>query len=91
MGAGVIESNAVIIGTSEPRAYLRAEVREQVVAEGETVADGLGHAESNIVGYAGVALLAVGAGRPICEGCEGKIVSVKAVPASECRSGKVYA
>jgi hypothetical protein len=48
------------------------------------------HAEDKIIAHAGKGLVAVAAGRPICETCEDNILGAKALPASPCKSGKVY-
>lgn len=73
MGVGVAEdasgARQVLVGTSEPRGYLRPGV---TLAPGETIAPGVGHAEADIVNYArqnGLRLLEVGATRPICPEC----------------------
>ena len=77
MGVGVAKDLAgashVLVGTSEPRGYLRPGV---TLAKGETIAPGLGHAEMDIVNYAqqnGLQLLEVGATRPICPTCASAI------------------
>ena len=62
-------SPRVLIGTSEPRGYLRPGVS---LAPGETMVSGLGHAEADVVKYAeqnGLKLKEVGAIRPICPQC----------------------
>ena len=73
MSVGLAEeangARRVLIGTSEPRGYLRPGV---TLAPGETLVAGLGHAEANIVNFAqqgGLRLLQVGATRPICPPC----------------------
>ncbi|MEG4964043.1 MULTISPECIES: hypothetical protein [unclassified Microcoleus] len=75
MGAGVVEdaqkNRRVAIGTSEPNGYLRPGVKSALLF-GETVIPGLGHAEANIVAWAvknDCKVIAVAAGRPICENC----------------------
>lgn len=58
-----------LIGTSEPRGYLRPGVTLKL---GETLVPGLGHVEADIVNFAqqnGLRLLDVGATRPICPSC----------------------
>lgn len=77
MGVGVAEdasgARQVLVGTSEPRGYLRPGV---TLAPGETLAPGLCHAEVDIVNYAqqnGLRLLEVGATRPICPACAAAI------------------
>jgi hypothetical protein len=77
MGVGVAEdasgARQVLVGTSEPRGYLRPGV---TLAPGEMIAPGLGHAEADIVNYAqqnGLRLLEVGATRPICPACAAAI------------------
>jgi transposase-like protein len=66
-------AQCVLIGTSEPRGYLRPGV---TLAPGETLAPGLGHAEADVVNFAqqnGLRLLEVGATRPICPACTADI------------------
>lgn len=77
MGVGLAEdasgAQRVLVGTSEPRGYLRPGV---TLAPGETLAPGIGHAEADIVNYAqqnGLRLLEVGATRPICSTCAAMI------------------
>jgi len=81
MGSGVVEdSNGVrqaIVGTSENGGYLRPGVKALLNPD-DIVAEGTLHAEQNIVQYAtenGLKVIAVGAGRPICEICEEVIVN----------------
>lgn len=73
MAVGIAEdasgARSVLIGTSEPRGYLRPGV---TLAPGETLAPGPGHAEMGIVDQTqqnGLRLLEVGATRPICPDC----------------------
>ena len=73
LGVGLAEDangvQRVLIGTSEPRGYLRPGV---TLNHGETLIQGSGHAEANIVNFAqqnGLRLLDVGATRPICPSC----------------------
>jgi filamentous hemagglutinin len=73
MGVGLAEdangARQVLIGTSEPRGYLRPGV---TLNQGETLVSGTGHAEADIVNHAnqnGLTLLEVGATRPICPAC----------------------
>jgi filamentous hemagglutinin len=76
---------AVIVGTSEPRGYLRPGV---TVEADEIVAEGCGHAECNVIDRAvteGVQLEAVGAGRPICPTCAERINESGAQPATPLR------
>lgn len=77
MAAGVAENPAgertKLIATSEPRGYLRKEVREAIEPD-ETVVRGRAgvHAEVDIIAWAdgnGHRALNVGAGRPICGDC----------------------
>ena len=82
MGVGVAEDASgarhVLVGTSEPRGYLRPGV---TVAPGETIVRGTGHAEADIVTYAqenGLTLLEVGATRPICADCATRIAGAGA-------------
>jgi hypothetical protein len=89
LAVGVVENASIIVGTSEPRGYIREWVRPEI-REDEEVAKGNAHAEVNVVSHCGGLLLAVGAGRNICENCESSITSVRALPASACRSGRRY-
>jgi RHS repeat-associated protein len=84
MGVGVAEdasgARRVLVGTSEPRGYLRPGV---TLAPGETIAPGSGHAEADIVNHAqknGMRLLEVGATRPICSRCASAIAGAGAKP-----------
>ncbi|HYO66412.1 MAG TPA: hypothetical protein VEU33_10045 [Archangium sp.] len=84
MGVGLAEdasgAQRVLIGTSEPRGYLRPGV---LLKPGETLAPGLGHAEADIVNFTqqnGLRLLEVGATRPICPSCAAVIEGAGAVP-----------
>lgn len=84
MGVGLAEdasgATQVLIGTSEPRGYLRPGV---TLNPGETLVRGSGHAEANIVNYAqenGLNLLEVGATRPICPACAAAIEAAGAKP-----------
>jgi hypothetical protein len=45
---------------------------------------------AKIIAHAGRGLVAVAAGRPICETRENNILGAEALPASACKSGKVY-
>jgi|GEM_PF-2705040 len=83
MGVGLAEDASgaprVLIGTSEPRGYLRPGV---LLKSGETLAPGLGHAEADIVNFTqqnGLRLLEVGATRPICPSCAAAIEEAGAV------------
>ncbi|WNG18460.1 hypothetical protein [Cystobacter fuscus] len=84
MGVGLAEdasgAQRMLIGTSEPRGYLRPGV---LLKSGETLAPGLGHAEADIVNFTqqyGLRLLEVGATRPICPSCAAAIEEAGAVP-----------
>ena len=84
MGVGLAEDvngvQRLLVGTSEPRGYLRPGV---TLAPGETIAPGLGHAEADIVNFAqqnGLRLLEVGATRPICPNCATLIERAGAQP-----------
>jgi hypothetical protein len=91
MGAGINASGQLVIGTSEDAGYLRPPVKKlfQQGFGGALLATGKGkHAEDNIMAMGG--LVAVAAGRPICEDCERVIVNGEAIPASPCKSGRVY-
>ncbi len=77
MAVGVVQdqegAQSVLVGTSEPRGYLRPGV---TLEPGETVVPGTGHAEADIVNYAqqnNLNLLSVGATRPVCPGCQSVI------------------
>jgi filamentous hemagglutinin len=70
----VVEDSAgnrlVLIGTSEPRGYLRPGVS---LKPGETVVAGTGHAEADIINYAKAKKLKVvdiGATRRVCVPCQ---------------------
>lgn len=92
MAVGVTEAAAgeqtTVIGTSEPRGYLRPGV---TLNEGEVVAAGHGHAEADIVHWAEQReqkVLTVGAGRPICAPCAEEIQRVDAVAATPLKEEK---
>lgn len=92
MGAGVIEDaeedRRVVIGTSEPNGYLRPGVKSALLLV-ETVISGLGHAEADIVSWAvknDCKVIAVAAGRPICENCVQTIEGVGGLVASPKKS-----
>lgn len=74
MGVGVAQDSEgklhTIIGTSEPRGYLRPGV---TLNDGEIMAVGTGHAEVDILNHAksnGWTLLGVGTTRPACPNCQ---------------------
>lgn len=74
MAVGVAEDTAgrqsVLIGTSEPRGYLRPGVE---LRPGERMVPGTGHAEADIVSYAAtndLRVVSIGATRPVCQGCQ---------------------
>ncbi len=74
-----------VVGTSEPRGYLRPGV---TLKPGEELARGDGHAEVSTIAHMqrhGYAPVTVGAGRPICETCQKAITAVRAVPATPLR------
>jgi len=82
MAVGVVEDSAgqqsVLIGTSEPRGYLRPGVQ---LAPGESVVAGTGHAEADIVAHAtanNLKLVSIGATRRVCEGCQQAIAPTAA-------------
>ncbi len=84
MGVGLAEdasgAQRVLVGTSEPRGYLRPGV---LLNPGETLVPGSGHAEANIVNFAqrqGLQLLELGATRPICPSCAAPIEGAGARP-----------
>jgi hypothetical protein len=73
MAVGVAEDQAgartVLIGTSEPRGYIRPGV---TINEGEVIVRGTGHAEADIVRFVNdndLLLIDIGATRPVCIGC----------------------
>lgn len=77
MGSGVGRDEAGnlrrVVGTSEPRGYLRKGVE---LRDGEELATGDGHAETSILDHMEanrITPLGVGAGRPVCENCEGAL------------------
>lgn len=73
MGVGVTSDGEILVGTSEG-GYLRKGV---TLDDGEVLAPGdTHHAEQNILQYAGqqgIDVVAVGAGRPICDACRDAI------------------
>jgi len=82
MGVAVVEDSqgalTVLVGTSEPRGYLRPGVALQ---SGETIVTGTGHAEANIVSYAnanGLSITSIGATRPVCLSCQDVIAKTGA-------------
>ena len=88
MAAGVVEdasgTRQILIGTSEPNGYIRPPVRP-LINPNETVVNGIGHAEANIVDWANAnnqQVIAVGAGRPICPVCAQIIKNAGAIIAS---------
>lgn len=95
MGVAVVEdangARSVLVGTSEPRGYLRPGVE---LKSGERVVAGTGHAEADIVNYAsanGFKVIDIGATRPVCVNCQIVIeptganisTSLKQLPRSE--------
>jgi hypothetical protein len=90
IGAGVTEGGALIVATSE--GGLRPTVAKAFKSMGAQLAKGAAgvHAEDKIIAHAGKGLVAVAAGRPICTECEDHILGAGALPASACKSGKVY-
>jgi hypothetical protein len=79
MAVGVAEDEAgaqhFLIGTSEPNGYIRGPMRS-LIRPGDTVVNGTGHAEADIVNYSnlqGWRLIGVGATRPICGPCAQEI------------------
>lgn len=74
MGVGIAQDSKgniyTLIGTSEPRGYLRPGV---TLNEDEIMTVGTGHAEIDILNHAqenGWNLLGVGATRPVCPNCQ---------------------
>jgi len=77
MAVAVVEdqsgAQSVLVGTSEPRGYLRPGV---TLDPGETMVAGTGHAEADIVNYAAqndLSVVSIGATRPVCAGCQSLI------------------
>jgi len=69
----------VLVGTSEPRGYIRPGV---TINPGEVVVTGSGHAEANIVAHAqqqGMQVVEIGATRPICSNCANIIAKSGAI------------
>ena len=94
MGAAVLEdaqgNRRVVIGTSEPNGYLRSGARSALQA-GEIVIPGYGHAEADIVTWAApnnYKVIAVAAGRPICENCVQSIEGAGGIVASPKKSNR---
>jgi hypothetical protein len=86
MGTGVGLDDAggmhVVVGTSEPRGYLRPGV---TLREGEELATGPGHAEPSILDYMVERQISpshIGAGRPVCDPCADSIDAAGASAAS---------
>jgi filamentous hemagglutinin len=78
MAAAVVEDThgvrSVLVGTSEPRGYLRPGV---ILKPGETMAVGLGHAEADIAAFASankLRIIDIGATKPICVPCQDAII-----------------
>jgi filamentous hemagglutinin len=74
-----------VVGTSEPKGYLRPGV---TLRSGEELARGFGHAEDDIVYYMlrnDISPLSVSAGRPICPRCGRLIGGAGARPGSPLR------
>ncbi|MBK8208246.1 MAG: RHS repeat-associated core domain-containing protein [Planctomycetes bacterium] len=74
MAVGVVEApnglRSVLVGTSEPRGYLRPGVE---LKPGEFVVPGTGHAEANIVAHAnrcGFRVISIGATKRVCPNCQ---------------------
>jgi RHS repeat-associated protein len=91
MGVGVLEdasgNRITVVATSEPRGYLRPGV---TLRPGEVVVRGTGHAEADIVAYAeahGYRVVSVGAGRPICATCAGRIAGSGGSAATPLKGG----
>lgn len=94
MAAAVVEdaqgNRRVVIGTSEPNGYLRPGVKS-ALQSGESVIPGYGHAEADIVDWAaknGYKVIAVAAGRPICENCVRTIEGASGIVASPKKSSQ---
>jgi RHS repeat-associated protein len=76
IGVAVAENasgiRVVLVGTSEPRGYLRPVVREAIEAFETVVPSPTRHAEQNIIAYAqsnNLTILSIDAGRPFCPDC----------------------
>jgi RHS repeat-associated protein len=76
MGVAVAENSSglrmVLVGTSEPRGYLRPGVRQALQTFETVVPSPTRHAEQNIITYAqshDLTLLSIEAGRPPCSDC----------------------
>lgn len=92
MAAAVVEdrqgNRRVVIGTSEPNGYLRPGVKS-ALQPNESVIQGFGHAEADIIDWAnknGYQVIAVAAGRPICDKCVQAIEGASAIVASPKKS-----
>ncbi|XWK91155.1 MAG: hypothetical protein U7127_14225 [Phormidium sp.] len=92
MAAAVVEdlqgNRKIAIGTSEPKGYLRPGVKS-AIKTGETVIPGNGHAEADIIAWAitnNYKVIAVAAGRPVCENCAQVIEGANGVVASPKKS-----
>ncbi len=92
MAAAVVEdaqgNRSVVIGTSEPKGYLRPGVKSSILS-GERVIPGYGHAEADIIAWAALnnyKVIAVAAGRPICENCVQTIEGAGGILASPRKS-----
>jgi filamentous hemagglutinin len=69
-----------LIGTSEPRGYIRGPMRG-LIQPGDIVVKGTGRAEADVVSYAlaqGWNLIGVGATRDICPACAAEIAAAGA-------------
>jgi hypothetical protein len=92
MAVGIVDDDngetTTVVGTSEPRGYLRPGVS---LEEGEVVAPGNGHAETDIIDWAEQrerSVITIGAGRPICPTCAEEIRRVDAQPATRLKEEK---
>lgn len=100
MAVGVLDNGKVIIATSEDRNTLRSPLDDIRRAEDADLVDSsppahaerkiIDHVRSSLFFYRNRRILAIAAGRPICEGCEQAIVAAGARPASPCKSGQRY-
>lgn len=87
VGLGIDQQGALrtVIGTSEEGGYLRPGV---MLADGEELAAGLGHAETDVLDYMSrnkIDAWVVGATRPICPVCATAIEDAGAEPATPLR------
>jgi hypothetical protein len=88
LGVDVIGVSRTVVGTSEPRGYLRPGV---TLRDGEEVALGPGHAETSILKHMednNITPTTIAAGRPICDSCAGTIQQAGATAATAYKTAK---